>query len=287
MDVNTQCIFYIICCEYHKGLPRLAVTRDGNSQRVTVCLGSQALFRRRVYCEPGKRRKAIASSFDMCALEYLTEGHTAPLTNACTTVICFLIVFVEKALLCTLGPLGAIVFLLPLLRGGFGLGAVFGLCVCLLGLLLLLGSCSTAAEKGGYQLYFASGLEDGSAILSEPYQGEADPGPRELMEALLSGPTEEELNSPFPSGVSLRSWGLEEGVLVLNLSEQYGGLTDISLTVADYCIVLTMSQLDGVEAVEINVAGQPVSYRNHQILTREEAVLSQPRQGQEAPNEGA
>ena len=159
--------------------------------------------------------------------------------------------------------------------------------VITLGLLLLLGSCSTAAEKGGYQLYFASGLEDGSAILSEPYQGEADPGPRELMEALLSGPTEEELNSPFPSGVSLRSWGLEEGVLVLNLSEQYGGLTDISLTVADYCIVLTMSQLDGVEAVEINVAGQPVSYRNHQILTREEAVLSQPGQGQEAPNEGA
>ena len=149
----------------------------------------------------------------------------------------------------------------------------------LLGLLLLLGSCSTAVEKGGYQLYFASGLEDGSAILSEPYQ--------ELMEALLSGPTEEELNSPFPSGVSLRSWGLEEGVLVLNLSEQYGGLTDISLTVADYCIVLTMSQLDGVEAVEINVAGQPVSYRNHQILTREEAVLSQPGRGQEAPNEGA
>ena len=83
----------------------------------------------------------------------------------------------------------------------------------LLGLLLLLGSCSTAAEKGGYQLYFASGLEDGSAILSEPYQGEADPGPRELMEALLSGPTEEELNSPFPSGVSLRSWGLEEGAV--------------------------------------------------------------------------
>ena len=52
----------------------------------------------------------------MCALEYLTEGHTAPLTKTCTTVIYFIIVFVEKALLCTLGPLGAIVFLLPLLR---------------------------------------------------------------------------------------------------------------------------------------------------------------------------
>ena len=36
MDVNTQCIFYIICREYHKGLPRLAVTRDGNSQRTVL-----------------------------------------------------------------------------------------------------------------------------------------------------------------------------------------------------------------------------------------------------------
>lgn len=157
----------------------------------------------------------------------------------------------------------------------------------LLGLRSCWGPAALPRRRADTSSISASGLEDGSAILSEPYQGEADPGPRELMEALLSGPTEEELNSPFPSGVSLRSWGLEEGVLVLNLSEQYGGLTDISLTVADYCIVLTMSQLDGVEAVEINVAGQPVSYRNHQILTREEAVLSQPRQGQEAPNEGA
>ena len=145
----------------------------------------------------------------------------------------------------------------------------------LLGLLLLLGSCSTAAEKGGYQLYFASGLEDGSAILSEPYQGEADPGPRELMEALLSGPTEEELNSPFPSGVSLRSWGLEEGVLVLNLSEQYGGLTDISLTLADYCLVLTLSQVDGVDAVQIQSAGHTYHSRSHQTMQAEEAILDQ------------
>ena len=52
----------------------------------------------------------------MCALEYLTEGHTAPLTKTCTTVIYFIIVFVEKALLCIRRPLGAIVFLLSLLR---------------------------------------------------------------------------------------------------------------------------------------------------------------------------
>ena len=57
------------------------------------------------------------------------------------------------------------------------------------------------------------------------------------------------------------------------MSEQYGGLTDISLTLADYCIVLTLSQVDGVETVEIISAGYTVSYRSHQQLSGEEAVL--------------
>ena len=52
----------------------------------------------------------------MCALQYLTEGHTAPLTNACTAIILFCLFFAEKALLCIRRPLGAIVFLLSLLR---------------------------------------------------------------------------------------------------------------------------------------------------------------------------
>ena len=44
---------------------------------------------------------------------------------------------VLRAVGCVLCVGGMAYFLLPLLRGGFGLGAVFGLCVCLLGLLLL------------------------------------------------------------------------------------------------------------------------------------------------------
>ena len=160
-----------------------------------------------------------------------------------------------------------------------------------LALALSLSGCGGSGDSSGVLLYFcadpARGTPHGPAILSQPYQGPEGPGVEELVDALFSGPTQGGLTSPFPEGLSLQGWSLEDGLLTLSLSEQYGGLTDISLTVADYCIVLTMSQLDGVEAVEINVAGQPVSYRNHQILTREEAVLSQPGQGQEAPNEGA
>ena len=160
-----------------------------------------------------------------------------------------------------------------------------------LALALSLSGCGGSGDSSGVLLYFcadpARGTPHGPAILSQPYQGPEGPGVEELVDALFSGPTQGGLTSPFPEGLSLQGWSLEDGLLTLSLSEQYGGLTDISLTVADYCIVLTMSQLDGVEAVEINVAGQPVSYRNHQILTREEAVLSQPGQGQEATNEGA
>ena len=62
-------------------------------------------------------------------------------------------------------------------------------------------------------------------------------------------------------------------MVIVDLSEQYGALTDLSLTLADYCIVLTLSQVEGVEGVEITAGGHSVSYRGHQLLTAGEAVL--------------
>ena len=154
-------------------------------------------------------------------------------------------------------------------------------------------SPSPAAHMPEYVLYFTVNSDGtdpsaahGSALCWEAYdaaqctadhpEGESCPSPGDLLEALLAGPTQEGLTSPFPSGVSLRSWSWDEsqpGQLNVNLSEQYSGLTDISLTLADYCIVLTLSQLEGVETVEIASGGRAISYRSHQILSEEEAEL--------------
>ena len=60
---------------------------------------------------------------------------------------------------------------------------------------------------------------------------------------------------------------------MIGLSEQYSQLSGISLTLADYCIVLTLSQLDGVETVEIQSESYGGNYRSHQLLSAEEAVL--------------
>ena len=147
----------------------------------------------------------------------------------------------------------------------------------LMSLALLLPGCSASQKDTGVLLYFCtdSEIHHGAAIQSQPYIGTPGPGVEELVGALLSGPTEDGLVSPFPQGLSLQSWTLEDGLLTLNFSEQYGGLSDISLTLADYCLVLTLSQVEGVDTVQIQSAGHTYHSRSHQTLKAEEALLDQ------------
>lgn len=152
----------------------------------------------------------------------------------------------------------------------------------LLALLLPLSACGgreTPREETGLRLWFAADETDyghGPALDSEAYPGENEPGPGELLSALLAGPAREGLRSPFPKNVTVSRCGWDEerpGVLLVSLSEQYGALADISLTLADYCIVLTLSQVEGVDAVEISTQGYHASYRAHQLLSAGEALL--------------
>lgn len=148
--------------------------------------------------------------------------------------------------------------------------------VLLLVLLLTLSGCKTSSKNGGYQLYFRVDPETsthGAAIAGQNYPGREEPGVEELFAALIAGPTQNGLVSPFPQGVTLISWELSDGLLTLNLSEQYGGLADVSLALADYCLVLTMSQIAGVDSVQIQSDGHTYHSRSHQTMTSQEAVL--------------
>jgi spore germination protein GerM len=151
--------------------------------------------------------------------------------------------------------------------------------VLLLTLLVSLGGCGRGqeAQQSELVLYFLtdSGIGHGCALGTQSCSLAA-PDVDQLLAALFAGPTQEGLTSPFPSGVAVRSWEWDtevEGNVKLRLSEQYSGLTDISMTLADYCIVLTLTQLEGVESVEISSSGYSANYRSHQILRPEEAML--------------
>lgn len=148
----------------------------------------------------------------------------------------------------------------------------------LLALTLLLPGCRPVqpVQPEGAVLWFRTSPDQdhGPALDTQPYEGELQPDA--LLSALLSGPDQEGLISPFPRGVSLVQCQWDEarpGVLLVSLSEQYGALADISLSLADYCIVLTLFQVEGVQAVEITAEGHSTNYRSHQLLSDQEALL--------------
>ena len=150
-------------------------------------------------------------------------------------------------------------------------------------LLFALTSCGRGGgeetpPEGSVGVYFAvgSGTLGGPAVSCEYHtlSGEREPV-EELMSLLLAGPDPaSRLTSPFPAGVSLLSWKMEDGRLSLDLSEQYGGLSGVDLTVADYCIALTLCQLEGVESVSITVEGHELVFRHTQQLRASDVILT-------------
>lgn len=54
----------------------------------------------------------------------------------------------------------------------------------------------------------------------------------------------------------------------------YEQLSGIDLTIADYCVTLTLSQLPGISVVRITVEGQDLAYRTHSLLQSREVLMT-------------
>lgn len=150
------------------------------------------------------------------------------------------------------------------------------LTLLLSGLLLFLAGCGNPStpEGQGIQFYYSVGADtdSGPAIAAETEQLE-QVSVETVMQRLLQGPTDPELSKTFPSGTTLQSWNVQEGTLALDLSEAFGGLSGMDLTQAEYCIVLTLSQLDEVERVNITVDGQALPGASGASMSVEDVIL--------------
>ena len=62
--------------------------------------------------------------------------------------------------------------------------------------------------------------------------------------------------------------------MTVDLSWPYGDLVGIELTMADYCITLTLTQLEGVEEVCITANGSQLPYRDRQVFTAEDVMFT-------------
>lgn len=148
-----------------------------------------------------------------------------------------------------------------------------------LGILLalcLLGGCLSAQQGTACQVYFWNQeLGQGPVLQGETRMlPEGEDPVAFLLACLLEGPQEEGLSRTIPNGVTLKNWKLENGVLSVDFSSWYGSLSGIALTLADYSVVLTLTQLEDVEAVEITAGGEQLLYRDHQRLTAKDAWVA-------------
>lgn len=153
--------------------------------------------------------------------------------------------------------------------------------------LLALSSCALLAgeeeqpPEGAYALYFSvvGGEEGGGKEAAVDFEYrvpaedmEAAPA---LVEALLAGPEDPRLVSPFPAGTHLRSWRMEEsGGIRLDMNESYGALSGIDLTIANYCLTLTLCQLEDVDYVHVTVMGEELPFWRADALREGDVILS-------------
>ena len=156
----------------------------------------------------------------------------------------------------------------------------------LLCLLVCLSGCTgreSRREPERYSLYFlradlTDAAGDGalqpidSGITVAP-DAAPDETARELLSALLRGPESDAYRNTLPAGTALNSLALEGSRATVDFSRTYGTLSGISLTLADYAVTLTLTQIPEISMVRITVGGQTLDYRDRQSFTARDVLL--------------
>lgn len=136
-------------------------------------------------------------------------------------------------------------------------------------------------EEGDYLLYGLAGEKEaagGDAIqavpvdLDLPEDASAADVAQALVERLCQGAGE--VSSPLPENVTLNSLRIQGRRAYVDFSIRYAALTGIDLSLADYCVTLTLTQMEEITAVSITAAGRELPYRSTQVLMEQDVLLS-------------
>lgn len=110
------------------------------------------------------------------------------------------------------------------------------------------------------------------------WQEQAELSPEEQSRAalalLLGGCRAEGFVSPLPRGTQLLSCTVDNGRAEVDFSAAYGQLSGMKLSIADYCVTLTLTQIGGIYSVHILVNGQELAYRSDSVFLASDALFS-------------
>ena len=95
-----------------------------------------------------------------------------------------------------------------------------------------------------------------------------------VVSRLLEGPTDRDLESPLPAGVELLSLEVRDRTAYVDLSGGFNQLAGVELSMADYCLTLSLTALDGIGAVRITAQGRPVGQQPKQVFYERDVLLS-------------
>lgn len=115
-------------------------------------------------------------------------------------------------------------------------------------------------QPDGFVVYRLTRADsDGELIRGEPAAGLGSSPDIDQLLALFTGdPADDAMRCALPGSVTVTGWSLSNGVVTLDLSEQFRDLSGMDRTAAAFCAALTLCQLDSVEAVTVTCGGETV-----------------------------
>lgn len=160
------------------------------------------------------------------------------------------------------------------------------LSILLCGALLLSGCVADNKVKeetdSAYKLYFLmddlDSVAGDGALQTEtvylPEQTDIQQEAQALLQELLKGPLGEGLTNAIPLGTTLEKLAIRGNQAVVDLSGSYSTLSGVALTLADYAITLTLTQIPEIVSVRITVDGAGLAYREKQSFASWEVLLA-------------
>ena len=134
--------------------------------------------------------------------------------------------------------------------------------ILLLAVPLLMAGCrkQQQVDESGYRIWYINQNETCLKYENKELQSKNEEGLlREMMEVMRETPTDDELKPVIPEDVELLDFDFEHNQLYLDFSPEYKKMPKVYEVLCRAAIVRTLGQIDGVEYVDLQVNGEPLT----------------------------
>ena len=134
--------------------------------------------------------------------------------------------------------------------------------ILLLAVPLLMAGCrkQQQVDESGYRIWYINQDETCLKYENKELQSKTEEGLlREMMEDMRETPTDDALKPVIPEDVTLLDFDFEHNQLYLDFSPEYKKMPKVYEVLCRAAIVRTMGQIDGVEYVDFQVNGEPLT----------------------------